>query len=104
MRMRGDIVDFLRLVEQNESLARDLAALAARYGFDFRTELSEEELEEISGGVTATTISSTDEKISSMDDKKSQLLSETEAEKDSSWSQLTTGVTAAVITSSSTLR
>ena len=48
--MKGTILDFLKLTRENPDLSQDLIALAARYGFEFSDEVSESELEDVSGG------------------------------------------------------
>ena len=48
--MKGTITDFLALVTEKPELAKELAALAAKYGFEFSNELSDEDLEDVAGG------------------------------------------------------
>ena len=50
--MKGTILDFLKLAAEKPELARDLIDLAVRHDFTFTDELSEEELEGVSGGRT----------------------------------------------------
>lgn len=48
----GTITEFLRLVERTPQLAREFGELAAKYDFRFvREELSDEQLDDVSGGV-----------------------------------------------------
>ena len=52
----GTITDFLTLVGSNPALQRELAELATKYGFRFvEAPLTNEELSEVSGGLTETT-------------------------------------------------
>ena len=48
--MKGTILDFLNLATTNPDLSQDLVELAAKYGFEFTDEVSEEQLEDVSGG------------------------------------------------------
>jgi len=45
------LVDFLKKVGEDDDLFRDFAALASEYGFDI-TEVSEEQLGDVSGGTS----------------------------------------------------
>ena len=51
--MKGTIIDFLQLVVDKPELAKELEELAARFEFEFTDEVSDEELENVAGGVTA---------------------------------------------------
>lgn len=49
--MRGNILDFLRFVSENDELARRLGELAAEFDFEFApAELSEDDLDRVAGG------------------------------------------------------
>ena len=50
--MKGTILDFLQLAAEKPELARELADLAARYGFEFTDtgELDDDDLAEVAGG------------------------------------------------------
>lgn len=50
--MKGTILDFLKLAAEKAELARELVALAAKHGFEFTEEVSDEELEGVAGGST----------------------------------------------------
>lgn len=56
--MQGGIQTFLKLVSETPELARDLRELARRYGFEFTDELSDDDLDAISGGATVKVIMS----------------------------------------------
>ena len=64
--MKGTIFDFLKLVGENEELARGLVQLAAEHGFEFSDELNEEELGGISGGLSPQTTGD-DEQLEAVD-------------------------------------
>jgi hypothetical protein len=49
--MKGTILDFLNLANQNQELATELVELAARHDFTFNDELSDEDLEKVAGGM-----------------------------------------------------
>ena len=51
--MNGTILDFLKLAEQNPDLARELATLATKHGFEFSDEVRDADLEDVSGGALA---------------------------------------------------
>jgi hypothetical protein len=53
--MKGTFVDFLQLVVDTPELAKGLEELAARFDFEFSDEVSDEELEDVAGGLTAAT-------------------------------------------------
>ena len=48
--MKGTIIDFLNLANQNQELAKELVELAARHDFTFDDELNDEDLEKVAGG------------------------------------------------------
>jgi hypothetical protein len=50
--MKGTILDFLQLAAEKPELAKELADLAARYGFQFSDtgELDENDLAQVAGG------------------------------------------------------
>jgi hypothetical protein len=48
--VKGTITDFLALVVEQPVLAKELVELAAKYGFEFSNELSDEDLENVAGG------------------------------------------------------
>jgi hypothetical protein len=48
--VKGTITDFLALVAEQPKLAKELVELAAKYGFEFSNELSDEDLENVAGG------------------------------------------------------
>jgi hypothetical protein len=50
--MKGTTLDFLNLAAQKPELAKDLANLATKHGFQFSGELSDDDLESVSGGGT----------------------------------------------------
>ena len=53
---QGTIIDFLQLAAENEELRADLIALATKHGFTFTpTELGDEELDEVAGGIVMDT-------------------------------------------------
>ncbi len=52
--MKGTILDFLNLANQNQELAKELVELAARHDFTFNDELSDEDLEKVAGGAGTT--------------------------------------------------
>ena len=49
--MNGTFLDFLKMASENEELAKEFIELARKYGIEFSGELSEEELDDVSGGV-----------------------------------------------------
>ena len=52
--MKGNVVDFLKLVAENPELARRLGELASEYGFEFSDdELSDNDLDAVTGGTIA---------------------------------------------------
>jgi hypothetical protein len=51
--MKGTFVDFLQLVVDTPELAKGLEELAASFDFEFSGELSDAELENVAGGLTA---------------------------------------------------
>ena len=52
--MKGTIIDFLQLAADKPELAKDLVELASKYEFEFSDhELSEAELDQVAGGVSA---------------------------------------------------
>ena len=54
--MKGNILDFLKLVAENPDLARRVGELASEYGFEFSDdELTEGDLEAVTGGTLNTT-------------------------------------------------
>jgi hypothetical protein len=48
--MKGTILDFLKLATEKPELAEELVELAAKYGFEFSDEVSDDELEDVAGG------------------------------------------------------
>ena len=48
--MRGTILDFLKLANEKPELAKELVELATKYDFEFSDEVSDEDLEAVSGG------------------------------------------------------
>ena len=48
--MKGTILDFLNLAAENPALTKDLVDLATKHDFVFSAELSDEELDAVSGG------------------------------------------------------
>lgn len=50
--MKGTIIDFMQLLVDKPELARELEELAARFDFEFTDEVSDEELDEVAGGLT----------------------------------------------------
>jgi hypothetical protein len=50
--MKGTFIDFLQLVVDNPELAEQLEQLAARFDFEFTDEVSDEELENVAGGLS----------------------------------------------------
>ena len=52
--MKGNVLDFLKLVAENPELARRLGELASEYGFEFSDdELSDNDLDAVTGGTIA---------------------------------------------------
>ena len=51
--MKGTFADFLRLVAARPELARELETLAARFDFEFTSELRDEDLDGVTGGFAA---------------------------------------------------
>ena len=50
--MKGTILEFIAQAVENPELAADLAAVAAKHGFEFTTdELEKSELDQVTGGV-----------------------------------------------------
>jgi hypothetical protein len=49
--VKGTILDFVKLATEKPELAKELAELATRYDFVFADEVSDEELENVAGGV-----------------------------------------------------
>jgi len=54
--VKGTIMDFLKLAAEKPELAKDLVALAQKYGFEFSDEVSDEELDGVTGGATVKVI------------------------------------------------
>lgn len=54
--MKGTIFDFVRLATEKPELAKEFVELAARYGFEFSDEVSDDELATVSGGASVKTI------------------------------------------------
>ncbi len=54
--MKGTMLDFLRLAAEKPELAEDLVELAAKHGFEFSDEVSEDELGEVAGGLSLTEV------------------------------------------------
>ena len=48
--MKGTILDFLKLATEKPDLTEELVELAAKHGFEFSDEVSDEELETVAGG------------------------------------------------------
>jgi hypothetical protein len=55
--MKGTILDFLKLAAEKPELAQELVELAARHGFEFTDEVSDEDLENVAGGSIADYVS-----------------------------------------------
>ena len=51
--LKGTILDFLRLAAEKPELAKDLVALAGKYDFQFSDEVSDEDLDGVSGGAVS---------------------------------------------------
>ena len=49
--MKGTILDFLKLVNEKPELANELTQLAAKYDFEFSDEVSDEQLDDVAGGM-----------------------------------------------------
>jgi hypothetical protein len=52
-RVKGTILDFLKLASEKPELASELVKLARRYDFEFNDEVSDADLERVWGGVGA---------------------------------------------------
>jgi hypothetical protein len=50
--MKGTIFDFLKLAAGKPDLAKGLVELAAKHDFEFADEVSDEDLENVTGGAT----------------------------------------------------
>jgi hypothetical protein len=48
--MKGTILDFLQLLVDKPELAKELEELAARFDFEFTEEVSDDDLDAVSGG------------------------------------------------------
>lgn len=48
--MKGTILDLLKLASEKPELAKDLFDLAAKYGFEFADEVSDQQLDDVVGG------------------------------------------------------
>ena len=48
--MKGTILDFLKLATEKPDLTEELVELAAKHGFEFSDEVSDEDLEAVAGG------------------------------------------------------
>ena len=54
---KGTILDFLNLAAEKQELAHDLLELAAKHDFEFTVEeLSDDELDSVSGGLVSTAV------------------------------------------------
>jgi hypothetical protein len=51
--VQGTILDFLRLASEKPELTQDLLALAAKYDFQFSDEVSDDDLDAVSGGAVS---------------------------------------------------
>jgi hypothetical protein len=54
--MKGTILDFLNLAAEKPELAKELIELATKYDFEFAEEVSDEELEDVVGGLTESSL------------------------------------------------
>ena len=65
--MKGTIIDFMDLAAEKPELAEELVELAARYDFEFTTneELSDEDLENVTGGTSDLQLLALQQKIQS---------------------------------------
>lgn len=84
------LMGFLHAVSEDERIARDLGELAARHGFRIVTELSDHELDGVSGGTSI---------HQAKQQAKGEALSTspTTAERDQAFTAFTTSVTAAIV-------
>jgi hypothetical protein len=53
--MKGSLLDFLEFAGTNPELTKDIIELAAKYDFEFTEELSDDELDGVSGGTVLLT-------------------------------------------------
>lgn len=56
--MQGTILEFLKLATEKPQLAKELVELAGKYDFQFSDEVSDEDLDAVSGGGTVKVIMS----------------------------------------------
>lgn len=65
--MKGTIIDFMDLAAEKPELAEELVELAARYDFEFTAneELSDEDLENVTGGTSDLQLLALQQKIQS---------------------------------------
>jgi len=49
--MKGTVLDFLKLANERPELANELVQLAAKYDFEFSDEVSDEQLDDVAGGM-----------------------------------------------------
>ena len=73
--MKGTILDFFKLVVEKPELAKDLAALITKHGFELTPdELSETELDSVAGGYADAGAAAKDVMLMGMKDVESALM------------------------------
>jgi len=50
--MKGTIIEFLELLNENEELRREVVQVANKHGFEFDDAVSDDELDAVAGGQT----------------------------------------------------
>jgi len=73
--MKGTIIDFLNQISRNPALAKEFAELAAKHGFEFTDEVSDEELESVAGGAIGEVQAMADQVDQAREDAASNLYS-----------------------------